>query len=267
MTESRAGVARDELRATLARAGAAIGVRAELVGPGEPGVLPGLALTTDRLADPADPTLDAALAVTARLTGVRDDRVLATWLQGWIAWWGLGPAVAAWLLEGRVAPLSARGLTVTWDGAAASATLAAGAWADDPDRSGEALHDRLVATLEPMVAAFAARRRVGVRQQWLQTADRLAAALQIAARSAGREEDAVAAARALLDRPGSPLRSPRAGFSLLGPPAARELTWVRGTCCLAWQAPAGALCPTCPAAPGRAAGGTAAGPRPAAARG
>lgn len=273
MADPRARVAREALRATLARAGAAIGVRADLAGPTDPsgptgpGLPSGLVLATDRLADPTDPTLDAAIAVTARLTDVHDERVLATWLQGWIAWWGLGPAAAAWLLEGRVMPLSAGGVTVTWDGAAASVTIAPGAWADDSDRSGDALHDRLVATLEPMVAAFAARRRVGVRQQWLQTADRLAAALQIAARSAGREADAVAAARALLDRPGSPLRSPRAGFSLLGPPDTAELTWVRGTCCLAWQAPAGELCPTCPATPSMARGGRATGPRPVAARG
>jgi hypothetical protein len=284
MTDPRITVAREELRATLVRAGAAIGVRADLAGPNDlaeagPNDLagparpaddqqpPGLVLATEHLADPADPTLDAALAVTERLTGVRDERVLATWLQGWIAWWGLGPAAAAWLLEGRVAPLSAGGVIVTWDGAAASVTIASGAWADDPDRTGDALHDRLVATLEPMVTAFAARRRVGIRQQWLQTADRLAAALQIAARAAGREADAVPASRALLGRPGSPLRSPRAGFSTLGPPEAPVLTWVRGTCCLAWQAPAAELCPTCPATPSTARGGTGAGPRPAAARG
>lgn len=264
-------------RAALAWAGEQLGLaRVELVDPTAapaPGrAIPptpagGVLFTTERLADPSDPTLDAALALTARLAGIRDERVLATWLQGWIAWWALGPIVAVWLREGRAISLSSVGVAVRWDGTAASAAIPDGPWHEDPGRDGDALHEGLVRALEPMVAAFAARRRVGVRQQWLQTADRLAAALQVAARADGRETAAVPAARALLDRPGSPLRSARAGFTLLGPPDARALTWVRGTCCLAWRAPAGELCPTCPAAPAPAPGGTAPGRRPAAAPG
>lgn len=268
MAHPMARVDPDERRATLARVGAMLGLaRVELDDATTPTPSGGLLLTAERLADPADPTLDSALAITARLAGIRDERVLATWLQGWLAWWGLGPVVAAWLLEGRVAPLTSRGVAVRWDGTAASAAIPGGPWLDDRDRDGAVLHDGLVRALEPMVAAFAARRRVGVRQQWLQTADRLAAALQVAAREDGREADAIPAARALLDQPSSPLGSTRARFALLGPPDAPALTWVRGTCCLAWQAPAGELCPTCPAAPVRAPGGTAPDRRPAAAPG
>jgi hypothetical protein len=92
-----------------------------------------------------------------------------------------------------------------------------------------------------------------MRQQWLQARDRIATILQDAARDAGREEAGIAAARALIDRPGSPLAAGRGGFEayrLL--PGQLTVVYHRATCCLALRGPEGSPCLACPARPGSA---------------
>ena len=209
-----------------------------------------------------------ALDLVGQVTGMRDRRVAATWLQGWTIHWALGPVLIAWLDERRVAPIDAWGMALAWDGQTPLVWLADGAWAglpddplaraggdlivaDDPGTLTAILRERIEAFLTPWIAAFHAAGQVGRRQQWLQSADRMAMILQAAGEGSGRAHEAVEAARRLLDRPGSPLWSARGRFvacpvgsALL--PRSSGFVYQRATCCLAFKASDGELCPTCP---------------------
>lgn len=261
---------RTELQATLTRTSARLGGMQVTLDP-TPGLAPERGVSVSRLADPADPCLEAILDVAGSLTGVADRRVLATWVEGWLAWWVLGPAVAAWAVEARVAPLDLEHATLWYDGTGpADIALGEGRWIvgpGDPLALGAhvadlpievvdteaaliaALHARVVAWLEPLVEAFRVRCRVGVRQGWLQSADRMADALQHAARASGSEASCTARADELLARHGSPLAAGRGGFRMYPQGTAERVVLHRRTCCLASKAPGGELCLTCPVRP------------------
>jgi hypothetical protein len=172
--------------------------------------------------------------------------------------------LAAWLTEQRVAPLDPAALATWWDGTGpALVALGRGAWtvlpgdplagapgvrvASDADALRATLHAAIVRALAPTVEALRDRARVGVRQQWLQAADRIAAALQLAGRSAGCEADGVDAATLLLADDHAPFACARRRFAVHRLDDLERAVFHRGTCCLACKAPGGLLCLTCPA--------------------
>jgi hypothetical protein len=258
-----------ELSATLARASSALGSGPVRLDPmDEPATE--VVATIGGLADPRSPALDGLLDAARTLTGTTDRRLLATWVQGWLAWWVVGPAVAAWWLDSRVPPLDPAAVTVAWDGRSATVTLGRGAWAvlpgdplatssgstappvvvaDAPSMADE-LHDRVVGLLAPMIDAFRDRARVGVRQQWLQSADRIASALLLLGRASddpsGGEARAEGAVQDLLAVPGSPLGNGRARLEVVSAADLVRTVQRRATCCLAFRGIGGSLCATCP---------------------
>jgi hypothetical protein len=257
------------IQACLARAAQRLEANEPLAGPPE-GVAVAATLSVARLRAAPVGALDEAVEVAAALTGASDRKLLATWISGWVVHWVLGPALVTWLDERRVPPLDDDTVAVWWAGAdGAFVCLGTGRWAvlsgdalaHDPDVDSVAdeaalaalFHDRIVALLEPIFAAFHSAGRVGSRQQWLQARDRIALILQEAAAAAGREKAGVAAARALIERPGSPLSAPRGGFESYRV-APRQLTVVyhRATCCLALRGTDGISCLACPARPASA---------------
>jgi hypothetical protein len=210
----------------------------------------------------------AVTVVAGRLTGVSDQRLLATWVSGWFVHWAVGPALLAWLDDRRVAPLDPAQVAVWWDGEGDVFVRAGGdRWAVLPDDplagSGAAevvqdehalcwvLHDRITSLLAPLFDCFRTGARVGLRQQWLQAADRIALILQGTGAEVGRETQAVAAAERLLGQPGSPFRSARGRFLTVAGGAPTVHAYQRATCCLAFRAPDGTICPTCPVRPAR----------------
>lgn len=255
---------------TLARAAARIGVpkparrRPDGLPAGGELSVPALTVGVDGL--PPGRSFDLAVAVAARVTGVEERRLLATWVSGWFVHWALGPTLVAWLDERRVAPLDAEGVAIWWDGEGpVHVRPGRGTWVvlpDDPvaghpgvDTAAngvaldEMLHARVVGLLDPLIRAFAQHEHVGVRQQWLQARDRIADILQDAGRDAGRESDAMAAAERFLDRAGSPFGALRAGFVPYVVDGRTCHVYHRATCCLALRAPEGQPCLTCPARP------------------
>lgn len=125
--------------------------------------------------------------------------------------------------------------------------------AGDPAALSDVLHDRIVDLLGPVFAMIHAAGHVGLRQQWLQARDRIAAILQDVGREAGDEAKGIAAARALIDRPGSPLAAARGGFeSYVLWPRQLRVVYHRATCCLALRGPEGRPCLACPARPAAA---------------
>jgi hypothetical protein len=118
------------------------------------------------------------------------------------------------------------------------------AWEGGPGRA-SVLRAPLEAHLAPLVPAIAAARLRPARALWRSAGDRVVQSALWAGAAAGRDADAVALARDVLDAP-TPLCVPvRVATGESGVPMQQ-----RASCCLAHRTPSKLVCENCPRAHG-----------------
>ena len=207
--------------------------------------------------------LDLALELVRSHYESADRPATAMLFHAGYAFYGLMPAVGAYLVARRVSCLDPAHTAVSWGGGddpgLAHVCGAFTALPDDPAAGdvgvsvvdGEAelrdrLHDELVRWSEPLVDALRERGPLGRRALQLGVADVVAGGLHWIGELTGDVERGEREGRAVISREGSLLRSTRARFEEHSAGSIVRRLYMRASCCLSYRLADGEYCMTCP---------------------
>lgn len=223
--------------------------------------------------DPA--AMEGLLAAQAELTAGLDRKGQAAYLVGYHAYFLSLPAAVGLVATGIVPDLAADSIAVRFehhvhededhahlhfhfrllDGVCRDTAESDGAPQDPTARNAGNLSDILRAGLEanfePLIERLHALTRLSRKALWRQAADSVAFAFLEVGRDLNREDEAKAAAMAVLKAPGSPFSNPQLQFVKIVVPdvvAARSASRTyasRGGCCRYYTAPGGSVCANC----------------------
>lgn len=228
-------------------------------GPAPAGALP----LADPAAGPLADWLAAELTEAAGAAGAAapDEKLAGAYLVNSLSW--AVPEPLAWLaLSGAALPaippeaaaLTARRAPWEEDGDSGEAiaydlVLNPARIGPAPERpAAEALGALVAGLFAPLVAAVARRSGLSRGALWRLVGDGLSACLLAQGKATGREEPAMALARAILADPRRPLRSRQTGFVRIALPDRPEIAeWfrARGGCCRYYTLPGAEYCTTC----------------------
>ena len=218
--------------------------------------------------DPA--AMEGLLAAQAELTAGLDRKGQAAYLVGYHAYFLSLPAAVGLVATGIVPDLAADSIAVRFehhvhededhahlhfhfrllDGACCG-DPAGDPTAPEPGQLCDVLRTGLEANFEPLIERLHALTPLSRKALWRQAADSVAFAFLEVGRDLNREDEAKAAAMAVLKAPGSPFSNPQLQFVKIVVPdvvAARSVSRTyasRGGCCRYYTAPGGSVCANC----------------------